>query len=127
MARVINSQRVKRTIENTIPAKNQLDRIAVVPNPYIVTELWEPSSPYLAGRGPMELHFIHVPNKCTIRIFTVQGYLVDTIEHNSEINDGTAVWDILSKDKMHIAPGNYIYHVQAPNLGEKIGRFVLIK
>jgi hypothetical protein len=108
-------------------AKNELDRIAVVPNPYIVTELWEPSSPYLAGRGPMELHFIHVPNKCTIRIFTIQGYLVDTIEHESELNDGTAVWDILSKDNMQIAAGNYIYHVQAPNIGEKIGRFVIIK
>ena len=107
--------------------KNELDRIAVVPNPYIVTELWEPSSPFLAGRGPMEIHFIHVPGRCTIRIFTVQGYLVDTIKHESEINDGTAVWDVMSKDNMHIAPGNYIYHVEAPNIGNKIGRFVVIK
>jgi len=99
----------------------------VVPNPYIITELWEPSSPYLAGRGPMALHFIHMPNKATIRIFTVQGYLVDTIEHESEINDGTAVWDIMSKDNMHIAAGNYIYHIQAPGIGERTGRFVLIK
>jgi len=108
-------------------ATGDLDRIAVVPNPYIVTELWEPSSPYLAGRGPMALHFIHMPNKATIRIFTVQGYLVDTIEHESEINDGTAVWDIMSKDNMHIAAGNYIYHIQAPGIGEKTGRFVVIK
>lgn len=108
-------------------AKNELDRIAVVPNPYVVTELWEPSSPYLAGRGPMEIHFIHVPAECTIRVFTVQGYLVDTIEHRSEINDGTAVWDVMSKDNMHIAPGNYIYHVDAPGLGENVGRFVVIK
>jgi hypothetical protein len=75
----------------------------------------------------MALHFIHVPNKCTIRIFTVQGYLIDTIEHSSEINDGTAVWDVMSKDNMQIAPGNYIYHIQAPQIGEKIGRFVIIK
>ena len=75
----------------------------------------------------MELHFIHMPNKATIRIFTVQGYLVDTIEHESEINDGTATWNIMSKDNMHIAAGNYIYHVQAPGIGEKIGRFVVIK
>ncbi len=108
-------------------AKSELDRIAVVPNPYIVTELWEPSSPYLAGRGPMAIHFIHLPPRCTIRIYTVQGYLVDTIEHESELNDGMAVWDVMSKDNMHIAPGNYIYHVQAPNVGNKIGRFVVIK
>ncbi|NLP11951.1 hypothetical protein GX408_16240, partial [bacterium] len=53
--------------------------------------------------------------------------LVDTIEHVSEINDGTAVWDIMSKDNMHIAPGNYIYHIHAPGIGEKTGRLVIIK
>ena len=112
----------KPTIE-LAKANTELDQIAVVPNPYVVTELWEPSSPFLSGRGPMEIHFIHVPSECTIRIFTVQGYLVDTIEHKSEINDGTAVWDVMSKDNMHIAPGNYIYHVEAPDIGQKVGRF----
>ena len=108
-------------------ASSELDKIAVVPNPYVVTEVWEPSSPYLAGRGPMEIHFIHLPNECMIRIFTIQGYLLDTIEHRSEINDGLAIWDVMSKDNMQIAPGNYIYHVDAPNIGQKIGRFVVIK
>jgi len=28
---------------------------------------------------------------------------------------------------MHIAAGNYIYHIQAPGIGEKTGRFVVIK
>ncbi len=112
---------------NLQKAKAEMDQIAVVPNPYVVAERWEPSSPYLAGRGPMEIHFIHLPSKCTIRIFTVQGYLLDTIEHDSEMNDGTAVWDVLSKDKMQIAPGNYIYHVDAPKVGQKIGRFMVIK
>lgn len=108
-------------------AADELDRIAIVPNPYVVAERWEPSSPYLAGRGPMEIHFIHVPSKCTIRIFTVQGYLVDTITHDSDMTNGTAVWDVLSKDNMQIAPGNYIYHVDAPGIGQKIGRFLVIK
>jgi len=108
-------------------AKADLDRIAVVPNPYVVTERWEPYSPYLSGRGPMEIHFIHLPQKCTIRIYTVQGYLVDTIEHSSEMYESTAVWDVISKDNMQIAPGNYIYHVEAPGIGQKVGRFMVIK
>ncbi len=104
-----------------------LNRIAVVPNPYVVTERWEPSSPYLSGRGPMAIHFIHLPKDCTIRIYTVQGYLVDTIEHHAEAYESTAVWDVISKDKMHIAPGHYVYHVQAPGIGQKVGRFMVIK
>ena len=118
---------VKPTDINTKDAKDEMADIRVVPNPYVVTERWEPFSPYLAGRGPMEIHFTHLPKDCTIRIFTVQGYLVDTIEHHSTIIEGTAVWDVMSKDNMHIAPGNYIYHVEAPGIGQKVGRFMVIK
>ncbi len=112
---------------NSASAKMELDRIAVVPNPYVVTERWEPSSPYLSGRGPMAIHFIHLPKDCTIKIFTLQGYLLDTIEHHSEQYESTAIWDVISKDNMQIAPGNYIYHVEAPGVGQKIGRFMIIK
>jgi len=108
-------------------AKNELDKITVVPNPYVVTERWEPSSPYLSGRGTMAIHFTHLPQNCTIKIFTVQGYLVDTFEHHSEMYEGTESWDVISKDNMQIAPGNYIYHIDAPGIGEKVGRFMVIK
>ncbi len=108
-------------------AKADLDKITVVPNPYVVTERWEPASPYLAGRGPMSIHFNRLPKDCTIKIYTVQGFLVDTIEHHSQIYEGTEEWDVISKDNMQIAPGNYIYHVEAPGVGNKIGRFMVIK
>lgn len=108
-------------------AREELDKITVVPNPYVVTERWEPSSPYLAGRGPMSIHFNHLPKDCTIKIYTVQGYLVDTIEHHSEAYQGTAEWDVISKDNMQIAPGNYLFHVEAPGIGNKVGRFMVIK
>ena len=112
---------------NDLTTKEDLERIAVVPNPYVVTERWEPSSPYLSGRGPMEIHFIRLPKECTIKIYTVQGYLVDTIVHHSEAYESTAVWDVISKDNMQIAPGHYIYYVEAPGIGQKIGRFMIIK
>lgn len=120
----INTQKVTFSAGS---AKNTLADVAVVPDPYIVTEIWEPSSPYLAGRGPMAVHFINLPGQCTIRIFTVQGYLVDTIQHHTDMTNSTAVWDLMTKDNMHIAPGHYIYHVDAPGIGTKIGRFTIIK
>lgn len=108
-------------------AKSDLDNIRVVPNPYIVGNSWEPKNLYTTGRGPHQLHFTHLPKKCTIRIINVRGQLVDTIEHDSDIWDGTAIWDMYTKDKLDIAFGVYIFHVDAPGIGEKIGKFAIIK
>ncbi|MEE9168847.1 MAG: hypothetical protein V3U73_03740, partial [bacterium] len=108
-------------------AQNSLDRIQVVPNPYRVAATWEPRNPFTSGRGPQRIHFNHLPNRCTIRIFTVSGELVDTIEHESLIDDGTAIWDLLSQDQLSISYGIYIYHVEAPDVGETVGKFAIIK
>ena len=110
-----------------VQAKTDLDNIKVVPNPYTVTNSWEPLNPYSTGRGPRELHFTHLPQECTIKIFNIQGQLVQTLEHSSTIWDGTEIWDMLTKDKLDIAYGVYIYHVDAPGIGEKIGKFAVIK
>jgi hypothetical protein len=53
--------------------------------------------------------------------------LVDRIEHDNSVHDGMAPWDLRSKDGQDIAYGVYIYHVQAPGVGEKIGKFAVIK
>lgn len=108
-------------------AKVDMDKIKVVPNPYVATARWEPKNPFTSGRGPRELHFTHLPAKCTIRIFTVSGELVQTIHHDEALNDGTADWDMLSKDNLQISYGVYVYHVEAPGIGEKIGKFAVIK
>lgn len=105
-----------------------LDDIKVVPNPYVVANSWEPLNPYANGRGPRELHFIHLPEKCTVRIFNVRGQLVRELEHRAEsISDGTLIWDMQTKDLLDISYGIYIYHVDAGELGTKIGKFAVIK
>jgi hypothetical protein len=73
------------------------------------------------------LHFIHLPAKCTIRIFNIRGQLINTLENDAAINDGTYIWNMLSKDNLEISYGIYIYHVQAEGIGEKIGKFVVLK
>jgi hypothetical protein len=108
-------------------AKSDLDDIAVVPNPYVVTASWEPRSPYRFGRGERKIDFIHLPKKCTIRIYTLRGYLVDTIIHDSSLEDGSESWNLLSKDGRDIAYGVYIFHVDAEGVGEKISKFAVIK
>ncbi len=110
-------------------AENSLDRVAVVPNPYVAAASWEArlAPGILSGRGERKIQFIHLPQQCTIRIFTARGYLVDTIEHNDPINDGGEFWDLKTKDGMDIAYGLYFYHLDAPDVGQKLGKFAVIK
>ncbi|HNY91463.1 MAG TPA: hypothetical protein PKM23_08035 [bacterium] len=113
-------------VDNAFAARN-LDKIKVVPNPYVVAAAWEPTNPYTSGRGPRSVQFIHLPQKCTIRIFAVDGTLVNTIEHDSEMTDGSEEWDMFTKDRMDIAYGVYIYHIEAPGIGNTTGRMLIIK
>ncbi|MBN1999455.1 hypothetical protein JW935_17990 [candidate division KSB1 bacterium] len=108
-------------------AKHDMDNIYVVPNPYIVANAWEPDNNFLTGRGPRELHFINLPPKCTISIYNVRGQLISTIEHDASVWNGTAIWDMQSKDLLDISYGLYIYHIEAPGVGEKVGKFAIIK
>jgi hypothetical protein len=112
----------------TEKAESDLENIAVVPNPYVATNVIEPldrQNP--RDRGPRRLYFNHLPQECTIRIFTVTGELVQTLEHHSDIDDGKEFWDLTTQDNFPIAYGVYIYHVDAGELGTKIGRFAVIK
>jgi hypothetical protein len=52
---------------------------------------------------------------------------VDTIEHHDVLEDGSESWDLLSKDGLEIAFGVYIYYLKAPGIGEKVGKFAVIK
>ena len=118
---------VKRAAYSRERAKSDLDRVRVVPNPYMVTASWEPKNILTVGRGERKIDFIHLPQQCTIRIYTVSGFLVYTIHHDDPIEDGAESWNLVSKDGMDIAYGIYIYHIDAPGLGEKIGKFAVIK
>ena len=117
----------KRGYIDNVKAEEDLDKIKVVPNPYLANALWEAKNPYTSGRGPRAIHFTHLPSKCTIRIFTVNGELVKEIEHESNIYDGTAEWNLLTKDNLSASYGVYIYHVDAPGVGTKAGKFAIIK
>ena len=40
---------------------------------------------------------------------------------------GIVEWDLRSKDNLEVAPGLYIFHVDAGDLGEHVGKFAIIK
>ncbi|MGE5497283.1 MAG: hypothetical protein ACM3Q2_04400 [Syntrophothermus sp.] len=106
-------------------AQASMDGIYVVPNPYVAYSISEDPGRTATKRGDRELQFRNLPPKCTIRIYTLTGELVDTIEKDDL--SSSASWNLLSREGMRIAYGVYIYHVDAPGAGEKIGRFAVIK
>ena len=108
-------------------ASDELDDIAVVPNPYVVGAAWEPRLNYESGRGERKIDFINLPTECTIKIFTLNGYLVNTLGHESINENGTYSWNMLSKDGLELSYGLYMYHVDAAGIGEFTGKFALIK
>jgi hypothetical protein len=103
--------------------------IAVVPNPYVVSSSYEtpPPSVFSVGRGERRVLFMNIPPKCTIRIYTINGELLRTIEHNGPLENGMEPWDLLTDEGLDISYGVYVYHVDAGQYGKKIGKFAIIK
>ena len=108
-------------------AKDKLKDIFVVPNPYVATSDFEPANTYRSGRGERRIYFMNLPAECTIKIYTITGQLVNTIYHNSTIEDGQEAWNLVTKDGMNLSYGVYLYHVEAKGIGERTGRFAVIK
>ncbi|MCZ7603961.1 MAG: hypothetical protein M5R37_13945 [Melioribacteraceae bacterium] len=108
-------------------AKSALDKVSVVPNPYVATASWEKRNLNQTGRGERRIDFINLPSTCTIRIYTVAGQLVKTLYKDTSPTDGTISWNLVSDDGMDISYGLYLYHIDAPEVGTHIGRFAIIK
>ena len=109
--------------------KDFMEKVAVIPNPYVVASSYEvpPPSVFSAGRGERRIYFINLPPKCTIKIYTLAGELIREIKHDGTLLNGTEPWDLLSSEGLEISYGVYIYHVDAGEYGQKIGKFAIIK
>jgi hypothetical protein len=108
-------------------ARNELDDVKVVPNPYIASAKWERASPQITGRGERKIYFTHLPAQCTVRIFNLRGELIRELEHDGMLDDGQLSWNLRTEGNQDVAFGMYIYHIDAPGIGEKTGKFAIIK
>ena len=101
--------------------EESLDEITVVPNPYIVESMYN-ESPTLK-----QINFMHLPDECTISIYTISGELVDVIHHGPASVKGSITWDLRNANGKMIAPGLYIYKVETPNGLMKVNKFAIIR
>jgi hypothetical protein len=93
-------------------AKNALDIINVVPNPYYAY------SGYETSQTDNRVKITNLPEKCTVRMYTINGTLIRTFKKD---NPKTSLdWDLQNEAKISVASGLYIIHVDVPGVGEKI-------
>ena len=100
-----------------------MDLVNVVPNPYRGRSVYEQGGESRAAR------FINLPDRATIRIFTLSGNLIRTLESGGE---STLDWDLNTSTGLPVASGMYLVHVEGRDaagnaVGEKVIKFGVVQ
>lgn len=110
------------TFSTTAPtltqSEDRLDAIKAVPNPFYLYGPYDPA----IGNYKMEFH--NLPAECTIRIYNLAGEFIDEIEKN-DATTSIASWDVRTSNGLSPASGVYVYVVNAPGYGQKIGKIAI--
>jgi hypothetical protein len=115
-----------QTIDDSLAAADWSQKPYVIPNPYVAAASFEPQRYASSGRGDRRMEFRAIPQGATIRLYTVHGDLVRTLRQDGSMN-GYVPWDMRTKDNLDVAPGLYLFHVDAPGVGTTVGKFAIIK
>jgi len=99
------------------------DQINIVPNPFYGRSGTGAGS-YELAQLDNRVKITNLPQKCTIRIFTLNGQLVRIFRKDSDEPDQE--WDLRNNFGVPIASGMYLLHIDAEGLGEKILKFFCI-
>jgi len=103
---------------NAALAKSRLDRIRVVPNPYYNR------SNYELSQFSRRVRFINLPEQATIRIFSLSGQLVRTLT-KTDPTVSQMDWDLQTENRLPVASGVYVFHVESQGVGSMFGRLVV--
>ncbi|MEM8559408.1 MAG: hypothetical protein AAGG50_16420 [Bacteroidota bacterium] len=107
-------------VEETDQAESALDLIQIVPNPY------RGYSAYERGNVDKIARFTNLPDEATIRIFTLGGTLVRTLEKVPG-TDTILNWDLNNEAGLPVASGMYLIHIEVPGVGERVLKFGLVQ
>jgi len=100
------------TTSDAATADSALALINVVPNPYYAYSAYETS------RLDNRIKIVNLPEICTIKIYNVSGTLVRTFTKDSP--QTFVDWDLKNGQRVPIAGGVYLIHVDVPEVGERV-------
>jgi hypothetical protein len=95
--------------------KDALKMINIVPNPYYAF------SEYERSRLETKVKITNLPEKCTVKIYTVNGKLIRTFKKDSPVT--SIDWDLTNFKAIPVAGGVYLIHVEVPGIGEVVLKF----
>ncbi len=104
---------------------DDLERVRVSPNPYIVAHEGIRSS--FEGK----IYFTNLPRKAKIDIYTSSGSLVRSINHDESTSDdpdkeAVVVWDLFSLNRQRVASQLLIAEISTPSGAKVVRKFSVI-
>ena len=110
------------------PAQNDLSKIRIVPNPYNINDPLLDEYGYGGSQyGRRHINFYNLPAKVIIKIFTENGDLLRTLEHDSPVGSGYDWWDMLTTSQQTVNSGVYIAVFQKPDGAVSFQKFIIIR
>ena len=129
-------------IPGTTPAEAGANEVVVFPNPYRGAAMWD-------GARDREKYiwFANLPQRATIRIFTLAGDHVKTLDFDGATYDaaniqgletsdervvtmsgGMCAWDLITSKDQAAATGLYLFSVENRDTGDQqVGKFLIIR
>ena len=105
-------------------ASEDMQQIRIVPNPYNIND------PLVRAQGVdgRIINFYNLPPVVSIKIFTENGDLVKTIEHNQAVEaGGFEFWDMITDNQQVISSGIYIALFQKPDGETSFQKFIVVR
>jgi len=126
---------------------DKLSKVRVVPNPYLASS-WLDLSP-----SSRRIEFVNLPSRCTIRIFSLGGHLVNVLNHiganrhgwgnyadwdrldnqnqprvftGYDNHGGTEPWNLRNRFGQTVASGLYFFHVTDQRGETHTGKFYIV-
>ena len=100
-----------------------IDDINIVPNPYRGVSVYE------AGGENRIARFVNLPDRATIRIFTISGTLIRTLQASST---RSLDWDLNTEAGLPVSSGMYLIHIEVKDaggavVGERVLKFGVVQ
>ncbi len=106
------------TIDKTMEA-GALSSVKVVPNPYVVTSLFDPME------NVSSLKFMYLPEECDIKIYSLSGTKVKELHHDS--GTGIENWNLTNTFGQEISYGVYYYLISTPGGDQTTGKLAIVR
>jgi hypothetical protein len=117
---------LRQVVTPRTEARSDPSPVWVVPNPFRASADWD-RPPVRSDPHTHHVAFMGLPRaRCTIKVWTVAGDLVTSLDHDGSAGDGQQSWNLITRNGQDVESGIYLFTVDS-SLGREIGRFVVIR